>query len=71
MSALRIGTRASRLALHQTELVATRLREEWPDIALETVEITTAGDRDRTSPLTVRGGRGVVHLRDPGGAAGG
>ena len=57
MSPLRIGTRASRLALHQTELVAIRLREAWPDIALETVEITTAGDLDRTSPLS--SGEGV------------
>ena len=57
MSALRIGTRASRLALRQTELVAARLRRAWPNQALDIVEITTAGDRDRTSPLT--SGEGV------------
>ena len=58
MSALRIGTRASRLALLQTEIVASRLRQAWPDVALEVVEITTAGDRDRTSPLTSGEGAG-------------
>ncbi len=58
MSALRIGTRASRLALHQTELVAARLRAAWPDLAVEAVAITTAGDRDRTSPLTSGEGAG-------------
>lgn len=58
MSALRIGTRASRLALQQTELVAARLRGTAPDVAIEVVEITTAGDRDRTSPLTSGEGAG-------------
>ncbi len=58
MTALRIGTRASRLALQQTELVATRLRRTAPDVAIEVVEITTAGDRDRTSPLTSGEGAG-------------
>lgn len=58
MSALRIGTRASRLALHQTELAAARLRAAWPDLAVEAVEIATAGDRDRTSPLTSGEGAG-------------
>ncbi len=58
MSTLRVGTRASPLALRQTELVAARLRHAWPDQALDIVEITTAGDRDRTSPLTAGEGTG-------------
>lgn len=58
MTTLRIGTRASRLALKQTELVAARLRRTAPDVAIEVVEITTAGDRDRTSPLTSGEGAG-------------
>ncbi len=58
MSTLRIGTRASRLALIQTELVVARLREAWPELAVEPVEITTAGDRERTSPLTSGEGAG-------------
>ncbi len=52
MSILRIGTRASRLALNQTELVINRLKRAWPNLTLETIEITTAGDIDRTSPLS-------------------
>ena len=58
MTALRLGTRASRLALHQTELVAMRLRAAWPDATLKVVEVTTAGDRDRTSLLTSGEGAG-------------
>ncbi len=57
MTTLRIGTRASTLALRQTELVAVRLRQAWPEVTLETVTITTAGDRNRTSPLS--SGEGV------------
>lgn len=51
MTRVRIGTRASRLALAQTALVADRLRATHRDIAIEFVEITTAGDRDQSSPL--------------------
>jgi len=58
VTTLRLGTRASRLALHQTELVAARLRRIHADVAIEFVEITTAGDRDRTSPLTSGEGAG-------------
>ena len=58
MTTLRLGTRASRLALYQTELVAARLRHAHADVAIELVEITTAGDRDRTSPLTSGEGAG-------------
>ena len=38
--------------------MAASLRQGWPDVALEVVEITTAGDRDRTSPLTSGEGTG-------------
>jgi hydroxymethylbilane synthase len=51
MSPLRIGTRSSRLALAQSELVAERLRAVHGGIAIELVEITTAGDRDQSTPL--------------------
>lgn len=56
---LRIATRGSPLALVQTELAATALRAATPDLELRIVEITTEGDRDRETPLTVLGGRGV------------
>lgn len=50
--ALRIGTRASKLALAQTNYVAGRLREAHPGLEIELVEITTAGDRDQASALS-------------------
>jgi hydroxymethylbilane synthase len=54
---LRVGTRGSRLALTQAEHAADRLRRPGVEIAL--VPITTAGDRDRTSPFGEIGARGV------------
>jgi hydroxymethylbilane synthase len=54
---LRIGSRGSRLALTQAELVAERLRRPGVEIAL--VPITTAGDRDRSKPFGEIGSRGV------------
>ena len=57
MALLRIGSRGSRLALTQAELVAERLRRRGVEIAL--VPITTAGDRDRSKPFGEIGSRGV------------
>ena len=57
MALVRIGSRGSRLALTQAELVADRLRT--PGIELALVPITTAGDRDRTRPFGEIGARGV------------
>jgi hydroxymethylbilane synthase len=51
MTSLRIGTRSSRLALAQTEMVAERLRAVHRGIEVEFVEIATAGDRDQSTPL--------------------
>lgn len=59
MPTLRIATRGSALALVQTRLVAQALREAHPDLTIEEVVISTEGDRDRVTPLTVLGGRGV------------
>lgn len=58
MSTLRIGTRGSKLALTQTELVANRLRAAHPGLAIEVVTIATAGDRDQSTPLTSGEGAG-------------
>lgn len=52
MTALRIATRSSRLALAQAELVAVRLREVHPGIETELVLIETRGDRDQSSALS-------------------
>jgi hydroxymethylbilane synthase len=54
---IRVGSSGSRLALTQAELAAARLRAPGIEIAL--VPITTAGDRDRTSPFGEIGARGV------------
>jgi hydroxymethylbilane synthase len=54
---LRVGSRGSRLALTQAERAAQALRGPGVEIAL--VPITTAGDRDRTSPFGEIGSRGV------------
>lgn len=61
---LRLGTRRSALATTQSSWVAERLRALGHEVEL--VEITTAGDRDRTTPLATMGGTGVFvsALRD-------
>ena len=41
---LKIGTRGSKLALYQANLVADKLREAHADLSVEIVEITTSGD---------------------------
>ncbi|HZB68182.1 MAG TPA: hydroxymethylbilane synthase [Ornithinibacter sp.] len=57
MTTLRIGTRRSTLAMTQSAWVADRLRARSHDV--EIVELTTDGDRDRTTPLAQLGGTGV------------
>jgi len=54
---LRVGSRGSRLALTQAGRAAEALRRPGVEIVL--VPITTAGDRDRTSPFGEIGARGV------------
>ncbi len=54
---VRIGSRGSRLALTQAELAGAAIRA--PDRQLAFVPITTAGDRDRSSPFGQIGERGV------------
>jgi hydroxymethylbilane synthase len=56
---LRIGTRASQLALWQANWVADALRRAHADLRVELVEIKTRGDRDRETPLAAIGGTGV------------
>ncbi|MGG5259154.1 hydroxymethylbilane synthase [Phycicoccus avicenniae] len=57
MSTLRLGTRRSALATTQSTWVADRLRALGHDVEL--VEVSTEGDRDRTTPLAQLGGTGV------------
>ena len=57
MSAIRLGTRASLLAMTQSRWVAERLSAALGR-EVELVEVTTAGDRD-SAPLAQLGGTGV------------
>ena len=56
---VRLGSRGSRLALTQAELVADALRGASTDVDIAIVPITTAGDRDRSKPPGEIGARGV------------
>ncbi|MCY3021974.1 MAG: hydroxymethylbilane synthase [Planctomycetota bacterium] len=56
---LRLGTRASNLALTQSRLVAALLEKAHRGLKVEHVEITTTGDTVRDRPLQSFGGRGV------------
>ena len=56
---LRVGTRASRLALWQTNHVIARLEASWPGLRVERVPITTLGDRMTTVALSRIGDKGL------------
>jgi hydroxymethylbilane synthase len=56
---IRLGSRGSRLALTQAELVADALRGASAEADVAIVPITTAGDRDRSKPFGEIGARGV------------
>jgi len=57
--ALRIGTRASPLALWQAEHVRAGLMREHPGLEVEIVPMTTQGDRMLAAPLHQIGGKGL------------
>ncbi len=54
-----VGSRGSRLAVIQAEELIGQLRNAVPQLELSLVKIRTQGDRDRKSPLSQIGGRGV------------
>ncbi len=56
---LKIGTRGSPLALAQTEIFVTALREKHPGLVPEVVAITTTGDRIQDRALSDSGGKGL------------
>ena len=56
---MRIGTRASKLALAQAQWVLKRISAEYPDIEVELVTVKTKGDRVRDRPLSAIGGKGL------------
>lgn len=56
---LRIGTRKSRLAMVQTELVKDEILVHFPDMEIEIVPISTKGDRHLDRSLISFWGKGV------------
>jgi hydroxymethylbilane synthase len=61
VAAVTVGTRASSLALAQTERVVDALRQAWGDMTVEVRAIETRGDRTQASgePLPEIGGKGL------------
>jgi hydroxymethylbilane synthase len=59
MAKLRIGTRGSRLALVQTEMLCKRLKEAVPDCEYEVIICKTLGDRRPDINLMLNENRGV------------
>ena len=56
---LRIGTRESRLAVAQAELVGEALAEAHPGLRVTLVAMKTTGDRILDRPLDKIGGKGL------------
>jgi hydroxymethylbilane synthase len=56
---IKIGTRASRLALRQAEEVKTRLEANWPEQEFSLVTIKTEGDKKQDTPIAEMGGKAV------------
>lgn len=56
---IRIGTRKSKLALAQTEMVISEIMRAFPDAQPEVVYVSTKGDRVTDVPLEKLGGNGV------------
>jgi hydroxymethylbilane synthase len=56
---IRIGTRASQLALAQALWVRNRISDRYPDTKVEIVKIRTRGDRIIDRPLSSIGGKGL------------
>ncbi len=56
---LRIGTRASVLALTQSEWVKGQIEARLPEVTVELVHISTKGDRILDVPLAKIGGKGL------------
>lgn len=59
MEKIRIGTRASRLALWQTNFVADELKKKFPALEIEIIKIQTKGDKILDAPLAKIGGKGL------------
>ncbi|MBW6513075.1 MAG: hydroxymethylbilane synthase [Desulfuromonadaceae bacterium] len=56
---LRIGTRASQLALWQANWVRSELEKRYPDLEVTLTKIKTKGDKILNVPLAMVGGKGL------------
>ncbi len=56
---LRIATRASQLALWQSNYISSLIRQVDPEVTVELVHVSTTGDRDQTETLRSLGSFGV------------
>ena len=56
---IKIGTRASKLALVQAQWVIDRITTRYTDVNVELIKITTKGDRIINRPLSTIGGKGL------------
>ena len=71
MNTLRAGSRESRLAVVQTELVMEAIRQSDPSLQLELVTMKTTGDKILDRTLDQVGGKGLfVKELDTGGPGG-
>ncbi len=56
---IKIGTRASMLALTQSNWIKDQIEERYPDVTVELVKIVTKGDKILDVPLAKVGGKGL------------
>ncbi|MFT5209448.1 MAG: hydroxymethylbilane synthase [Flavobacterium sp.] len=56
---IRLATRESALAMWQANYVKSQLEQAHSNLRVEIIGMTTAGDRDKRSPLSQMGGKGV------------
>lgn len=59
MEYVRLGTRDSKLALWQTNFIASELQKKYSHLKIEIVHIKTTGDKILDSPLSKIGGKGL------------
>lgn len=59
MAIIKIGTRKSKLALRQTELVIEKLKAAFPEDTFEIAEMSTRGDEVTDRALSQVGGKGL------------
>lgn len=56
---IKIGTRKSKLALAQTNIVVNEIKNYFPSINIQVIHFTTKGDKVLNKPLINIGGKGV------------